>query len=113
MYVRPAEAGVPLSFGVSGKLWREALVMYDRQTRSLWSQRRHRAIAGPLTGRTLEVVPSRITTWGDWKARHPRTTVLVKPAEPGAFEELFQGALGLAGILGVLAVGWYLRSRSR
>ena len=28
----------PTTFGVSGKLWRDALIMYDRDSRSLWSQ---------------------------------------------------------------------------
>ena len=39
MYARPTDdEGRPLTFGVSGKLWRDALVMFDRQTGSLWSQ---------------------------------------------------------------------------
>ena len=37
MYAREIE-GRELTFGVSGKLIMNALVLYDRQTDSLWSQ---------------------------------------------------------------------------
>ncbi len=80
MYVRPTIDGEVTTFGVSGKLWRDSLVMYDRATRSLWSQLLGSAVAGPQTGRTLEVVASEVTTWSAWKQRHPDTLVLRKPA---------------------------------
>lgn len=80
MYVRPTIEGQLITFGVSGKLWRDTLVMYDRQTRSLWSQLLGTAVAGPLTGRDLEVVPAEVTSWSAWKERHPETLVLRKPA---------------------------------
>ena len=35
-----------MTFGVSGRLWRENLVMYDRQTNSWWSQASGRSRAG-------------------------------------------------------------------
>lgn len=81
MYVRPQVEGELLSFGVSGKLWRDSLVMFDRQTRSLWSQLLGEAVAGPLAGRQLDTIPSVVTTWGEWRARHPETLVLAKPAD--------------------------------
>jgi hypothetical protein len=67
-----------LEFGVSGKLIRNALVMYDRQTESLWSQVLGKAIRGDLKGQELTFLPSWQTTWEDWKARHPDTLALVK-----------------------------------
>jgi hypothetical protein len=66
------------TFGVSGKLIMNALVMYDRQTESLWSQILGQAIEGPLTGTQLEFVPALHTTWEAWKAEHPDTLALVK-----------------------------------
>ena len=81
MYARPQIGGEVVSFGVSGMLWREALVMYDRQSRSLWSQRAHRAIAGPHTGLELEVLSTQVTDWRSWLREHPETTVLIKPKE--------------------------------
>lgn len=57
---------------------RNVLVMYDRQTESLWPQLLGKAVAGPMTGAELEYLPSRLTTWSDWKERHPDTVALVK-----------------------------------
>lgn len=50
--------------------------MYDRKTSSLWSQLGMQAVAGPMAGRTLPVLPVEHTTWQDWKTRFPDTTVL-------------------------------------
>ncbi len=86
MYVRPTIEGEITTFGVSGKLWRDTLVMYDRATRSLWSQLLGAAVAGPLTGQKLEVIPAEVTTWSAWKKRHPGTLVLRKPA-PEALQD--------------------------
>ena len=54
----PIIDGKRFTFGVSGKLYKAALVMYDRQTESLWSQLKGEAIAGPMTGAKLAVLPS-------------------------------------------------------
>lgn len=80
MYARPTVDGAPVTFGVSGMLWRDSLIMYDRATRSLWSQVLGRAVAGPREGDDLREVPSEQTTWGSWKRRHPDTLVLERPA---------------------------------
>jgi hypothetical protein len=40
--------GRTLTFGVSGKLIRNSLVMYDRETHSLWTHLTGGAIDGPL-----------------------------------------------------------------
>jgi hypothetical protein len=68
--------GEELSFGVSGMLWRDNLVMYDRQTDSWWAQAEGRAIRGPKRGTRLEQIPSDMMTWKQWRALHPRTRVL-------------------------------------
>ncbi len=77
MYARPEIDGRLLDFGVSGKLIMNALVMYDRQTESFWSQILGRAVRGPLTGTELEYVPFVQTTWAHWKQLHPNTVALV------------------------------------
>ncbi|MFO0843003.1 MAG: DUF3179 domain-containing (seleno)protein [Gemmataceae bacterium] len=64
-----------LTFAVAGQLWHKSIVMHDEQTRSQWSQVQGRAQAGPLTGTTLEVVPSVLTDWRSWSTLHPDTTV--------------------------------------
>jgi hypothetical protein len=70
--------GEEYTFGVSGKLIMNVLVMYDRQTGSLWSQIRGDAVEGPLEGASLTFLPSWMTTWEDWKSRHPDTLALEK-----------------------------------
>jgi hypothetical protein len=68
--------GKPLSFGVSGLLYNSDVLLYDRQTDSLWSQILSQAVSGPLKGARLTSVPLSHTTWADWKKRHPGTLVL-------------------------------------
>ena len=72
-------AGRETVFGVSGRLWRDDLVLYDRATESWWSQLLATAIRGPLTGEQLSLLPSSLTSWGEWRATHPATRVLLPP----------------------------------
>ncbi len=78
MYVRPTVDGRLLSFGVSGKLWKDALIMYDRQTNSLWSHVTGTAVEGKLTGARLKLYPAIHTTWAEWKDLYPAGVVLSK-----------------------------------
>jgi len=64
------------NFGVSGLLYNSDLLMYDRNTQSLWSQIGGEAVAGPLVGVALPRLPVWHTTWRDWLARHPRSSVM-------------------------------------
>ena len=52
------------------------MLLYDRQTDSLWSQLLSQAVTGPLAGNRLSVLPAEETTWGEWKKEHPDTKVL-------------------------------------
>ncbi len=63
-------------FGVSGLLYRSNVLMYDRASESLWSQIKGEAVTGKLTGTRLEVLPSRLTTWGKWRKLHPESLIL-------------------------------------
>ncbi|MDP1569298.1 MAG: DUF3179 domain-containing protein [Vicinamibacterales bacterium] len=65
-------------FGTSGLLYRSNKLMFDQQTFSLWSSIDGRPVVGPLAGSGLQLVshPVVTTTWGEWKALHPATTVL-------------------------------------
>ena len=65
-----------LTFGTSGMLYRSDLVMYDRQTESLWSQLEGRAIAGHLTGDVLARLPVQTVAWDQWREAHPDGQVL-------------------------------------
>jgi len=79
--------GEPTTFGVSGKLWRADLVMYDDRSESLWSQLLATAINGPRTGDELVLLPTTLTTWGEWRETNPGTRVLLPPPESGAIPE--------------------------
>jgi len=68
--------GRPRSFGVSGLLYNSDVLLYDRETGSLWSQLLAQAVTGPAKGAKLEIVPTAHTSWEDWHARHPGTLVL-------------------------------------
>ncbi|MFB6230492.1 MAG: DUF3179 domain-containing protein [Salinibacter sp.] len=64
-------------FGVSGLLFDNNLVMYDRRAEeSLWPQMNRQAGCGAATGTELSMLPSIEMTWGRWKALHPDTRVL-------------------------------------
>ena len=68
--------GDVLDFGTTGRLRFSNLVMYDRQTESWWQQASGKAIAGKFTGEQLEIVPSTMISWADFKAKHPEGRVL-------------------------------------
>lgn len=74
-------------FGVSGLLWNSNLVMYDDRTNSLWSQIDALAIRGPVTGEILTLVPSMITTWGEWRDSYENTRVLLPPPDSTVIRE--------------------------
>jgi len=64
------------SFGVSGLLYNSDVLMYDRETESLWSQLMTQAVTGPLKGTRLRIISTANTTWKDWKTRYPDTQLL-------------------------------------
>lgn len=65
-----------LSFGVSGLLYNSDVLLYDRQTNSLWSQLMGQAISGPMKGQRLRYLPVTHTRWDDWRQAHAATRVL-------------------------------------
>lgn len=64
------------TFGVSGLLYNSDVLLYDRETESLWSQIMMEAISGDMVGKELEMVPTMNTTWRQWKNKYPNTLVL-------------------------------------
>ena len=63
-------------FGISGLLYQSDLLMFDRESESLWSQISAHSISGPARANRLTLVRSRLVRWVDWKRAHPETTVL-------------------------------------
>ena len=65
-----------LKFGVSGLLRNSDLVMYDRNTESLWQQSSGRAIVGTMVGARLTYVPASVVTVGQLRAAYPDALVM-------------------------------------
>jgi hypothetical protein len=66
------------TFGTSGLLYMSNKLMFDHETKSLWSSLEGVPVIGPLVGKhvRLAIRPVVTTTWGEWKREHPETTVL-------------------------------------
>jgi len=93
--------GRTLTFGVSGKLVRNSLVMYDHETQSLWSHLTGSAIDGPMTGAQLHVLAASQTTWANWLHTYPDTKVLPHDY-PGQTDRLRYFTNQAAGVRGRL-----------
>lgn len=65
--------GRVLSFENSGALWRDTLVLRDRETGTYWSAATGLALSGPLAGRRLEPVAATYTTAEAWRRAFPAT----------------------------------------
>jgi hypothetical protein len=52
--------------------------MYDRLSRSLWSQALGQGIVGKYAGQKLQRIPFDISYWKDWKQLYPNSKVLSK-----------------------------------
>lgn len=70
--------GRHFTLGTSGLLYRSNKLMFDAETMSLWSTVEGRPVIGPLAGEDIELsaYPVVTTTWREWRATHPETTVL-------------------------------------
>ncbi len=83
------------TFGVSGLLYNSDVLLYDRQTESLWSQIAMIAVSGPMKDRSMTPIPSSQTTWEAWQKSHPSTSVLSNHQgiyQPAAYQrELYPG----------------------
>ena len=92
-----APNGETYTFGTSGFLYRSNKLMYDRVTQTLWNQFTGKPVLGSLVGATdtegaplrLNLFPLVLTSWEDWVAQHPETSVIdintgyARPYKPG------------------------------
>ncbi len=65
-----------LDFGTSGSLYQSSLVMYDRQTQSLWTHFNGQAVVGELEGTQLDFFATQISSWQQWRQANPDGAVL-------------------------------------
>lgn len=64
------------NFGVSGLLYQSDVLMYDRESESLWSQLAMKAVSGSQAGNKLRWLPSEHISWKAWRKKHPDGQVL-------------------------------------
>jgi hypothetical protein len=83
-YVRELD-GQTVEFGVSGLLHNSDLIMYDRDSQSLWQQITGRSIGGPRRGEVLQAVPLTMSVWSDWQPLNPAAEVLAPPRGRAAY----------------------------
>ena len=69
-------AGEEVTFGISGRLYRSNVLLYDHQSDSLWSQLMSKAVSGPKAGQALTQLPSLRMSWKKWRRQYPHTDVL-------------------------------------
>ena len=72
----PRVDGQTKEFGVSGVLYRSNLMMFDRESESLWTQMLLGSQCGVERGKGLDRMRAIETTLGHWKRLHPNTTVV-------------------------------------
>lgn len=75
VFDRRVRGGV-LTFGVSGMLRGSDMVMFDRQTESLWQQITGEALVGSFTGTRLSIVPSQTVPFETFAKQFPNGRVL-------------------------------------
>ena len=68
--------GKTLEFGVSGMLRNSDMVMYDRQTDSLWQQITGEGIVGAYTGSSLKMISSQMIPFDQFSESYPGGVVL-------------------------------------
>lgn len=73
--------GSATTFGVSGLLYNNNLIPYDRSTDSHWSQMKMKAVEGEMKGKSADLFRIVETTWDTWKEMYPSTKVLSRDTE--------------------------------
>jgi len=72
------QGGTRHRLGTSGFLYRSNKLMYDEATQSLWNTIWGEPVIGPLAEEPFRLArrPVVTTRWGEWRRRHPDTSVL-------------------------------------
>ncbi|MFT4925879.1 MAG: hypothetical protein ACI8WB_001974 [Phenylobacterium sp.] len=71
-----ADTSSDRTFGVSGLLYNSNLILYDRQTDSMWAQMLSKSVRGERSTELSHNSHVIETTWAHWKAMYPQTQVL-------------------------------------
>jgi hypothetical protein len=96
-------------FGNAGGLMMNAMTWWDHETESIWSQPWGRSIEGHYKGTELFLLPSKITTWGNWKAEYPETLAMTTAYNRVGFRQKFDPDFVIGLILAEQAKAYYYR----
>ncbi|NCO31756.1 DUF3179 domain-containing protein, partial [bacterium] len=67
-----------LTLGVSGHLLEGNMIMYDKETESLWQQSTGKALAGEYLDKELKLFPLQVMNIGEIKKTYPKSIVLTE-----------------------------------
>jgi hypothetical protein len=87
--------GRTYTFGVSGLLFNNNVLLYDRADDALWSQLGFGAVSGPNAGRSLRHLPWELTTLAEWRRAQPASMVMTfntgyeRPYDHNAYADYF------------------------
>ena len=104
----PEIEGTRYTFDVVG-LYNGLFVMADRQTGSVWTHYDGSILNGPLAGKglSLELQPIVHTTWAEWQAAYPETTVLDwYPEYENRYRSIEPGRSGLGPQFQATVLNW-------
>ena len=79
MYDRRVD-GEALVFGNEGAYYDDALVFWDHETETLWTQWTGTGLEGALKGVRLALIPTPLLSWTEWREEHPESLVLAGEA---------------------------------
>lgn len=68
--------GNKTTFGISGLLYNNNVIPFDRSTNSNWSQLELKCVNGDLIGQEPELIKVVETNWFIWKSMYPNTKIL-------------------------------------
>lgn len=72
---------IVLTFANLGLIYSGGLLVYDKETESVWWPPEGRCVAGKLNGVRLAEYPFLFVSWNVWKQRHPGTVILSQDRE--------------------------------
>lgn len=81
VFSRTQPDGTVLEFGVSGFLQNSDLIMYDRQTESLWQQITGTGLIGTYAAVQLEFLPVSIAGWSEFASSFPDGQIMLRPSD--------------------------------
>ncbi len=68
-----------LTFNASGLLYRYNMLLFDNETKSLWSWETDSAVAGPLKDSALALIKTETTTLKSWLEQYPGSLIVEAP----------------------------------